>query len=62
MLYVFDGLPGLILEFKTSNSYKTLLSIGKPITTLNSYIGFNRTPQWLKVNLAQFNDLLNNNA
>jgi len=47
--------------FKLSNKFKTLFSIGKQIATLNSYIGFNKTPQSLKVSPGQFNDLLNNN-
>lgn len=46
--------------FKLSNNLKTLFPLGKQITTLNSYIGFNKTPQSLVVNPGQFNDLLNN--
>ncbi|MGV8945754.1 MAG: hypothetical protein ACOH1N_04950 [Lutibacter sp.] len=45
--------------FKLSNNLKTLFPIGKQIVTLNSYIGFNKTPQTLVVNPGQFNDLLN---
>tara|TARA_R110002049_G_scaffold161575_2_gene327170 strand:- start:564 stop:3191 length:2628 start_codon:yes stop_codon:yes gene_type:complete len=45
--------------FKLSNNLKTLFPLGKQIATLNSYIGFNKTPQSLKVNPSQFNDLLN---
>jgi hypothetical protein len=45
--------------FKLSNNLKTLFPLGKQIVTLNSYIGFNKTPQSLVVNPGQFNDLLN---
>jgi hypothetical protein len=46
--------------FKLSNKFKTLFSIGKQIASLNSYIGFNKTPQSLIIHPGQFNDLLNN--
>ena len=46
--------------FKLSNNFKILFPIGKQIATLNSYIGFSKTPQSLKINPGQFNDLLNN--
>lgn len=46
--------------FKLSNKLKTLFPLGKKIATLNSYIGFNKTPQSLVVNPGQFEDLLNN--
>ncbi|MCG8749780.1 hypothetical protein [Tenacibaculum finnmarkense] len=46
--------------FKLSNKFKTLFSIGKQIASLNSYIGFNKTPQSLTINPGPFNDLLNN--
>jgi len=45
--------------FKLSNDLKTLFPIGKQIATLKSYVGFNRTPQSLRVNPGPFNDLLN---
>ena len=46
--------------FKLSNKFKTLFTIGKQIASLNSYIGFNKTPQSLIIHPGQFNDLLNN--
>ena len=46
--------------FKLSNKFKTLFSIGEQIASLNSYIGFNKTPQSLIIHPGQFNDLLNN--
>lgn len=46
--------------FKLSNKFKTLFSIGKQITSLNSYTGLNKTPQSLIIYPGQFNDLLNN--
>lgn len=46
--------------FKLSNDLKTLFSLGNQIATLKSYIGFNKTPQFLTVNPGQFNDVLNN--
>ncbi len=46
--------------FKLSNKFKVLFPFGKQIATLNSYLGFNCTPQSLTVNPGQFNDLLNN--
>ncbi|QTE21421.1 carboxypeptidase-like regulatory domain-containing protein [Polaribacter cellanae] len=46
--------------FKLSNNFKTLFSIGKQITSLKSYIGFNKVPQSLAVNPGQFSNLLNN--
>ncbi|WP_439128804.1 hypothetical protein [Polaribacter sp.] len=46
--------------FKLSNKFKMLFTFGKQIATLNSYIGFSKTPQSLKVNPGQFNDFLNN--
>lgn len=46
--------------FKLSNKFKTLFSIGTQIASLNSYIGFNKTPQSLIIHPGQFNDLLNN--
>jgi hypothetical protein len=45
--------------FKLSNNLKTLFPLGKQIAILNSYIGFNKTPQSLVINPGQFNDLLN---
>lgn len=45
--------------FKLSNNFKTLFPIGKQIATLNSHIGFNKTPQSLVVNPGQFEALLN---
>lgn len=45
--------------FKLSNKFKVLFPFGKQIATLNSYIGFSKTPQSSKVNPGQFNDLLN---
>lgn len=45
--------------FKLSNKFKVLFPFGKQIATLNSYIVFSKTPQSLKVNPGQFNDLLN---
>lgn len=47
-------------HFKLSNDLKTLFPIGKKIATLKSYVGLNRTPQSLRVNPGQFNDVLNN--
>jgi hypothetical protein len=46
--------------FKLSNKLKTIFPIGKQLMTLNSYVGFSRTPQNLNVNPGQFQDLLNN--
>ena len=46
--------------FNLSNKFKTIFSLGNQLATLNSYIGFNQTPQTLKVNPGQFEDLLNN--
>ena len=46
---------------KISNSHKSIFSIGKQLLTLNSYAGFNKTPQTLKVNPGQFEAILNNN-
>lgn len=46
--------------FKLSNNLKTIFPIGKQLMTLNSYVGFNKTPQSLVVNPGQFEDLLNN--
>lgn len=45
--------------FRVSNKFKTIFPLGKQLVTLNSYIGFNQTPQTLKVNPGQFQDLLN---
>ncbi len=45
---------------KISNSHKSIFSIGKQLLTLNSYAGFNKTPQTLKVNPGQFEAILNN--
>ncbi|MAP79828.1 MAG: hypothetical protein CL526_01945 [Aequorivita sp.] len=46
--------------FKLSNTFKTIFSLGNQLATFNSYIGFNQTPQTLKVNPGQFDELLNN--
>jgi len=46
--------------FKLSNKLKSIFPIGKQLITLNSYIGFNQTPQILNVNPGQFQELLNN--
>jgi hypothetical protein len=46
--------------FKISNSHKSIFSIGKQLLTLNSYVGYNKTPQALKVNPGQFEAILNN--
>lgn len=46
--------------FKLSNDFTTFFPLGKQIASLNSYVGFNRTPQSLSVNPGQFSDLLNN--
>ncbi|MDR0659946.1 MAG: carboxypeptidase-like regulatory domain-containing protein [Prevotellaceae bacterium] len=46
--------------FETSNRLKTIFSLGKHLVTLNSYVSLNKTPQTLKVNPGQFNDMLNN--
>jgi len=45
--------------FNFSNDLKTLFPLGKQIAVLNSYVGFNHTPQSLEVNPGQFNELLN---
>ncbi|MDN6310546.1 MAG: carboxypeptidase-like regulatory domain-containing protein [Psychroflexus sp.] len=45
--------------FKLSNKLKTIFPIGEQLMTLNSYVGFNKTPQSLTVNPGQFEDLLN---
>lgn len=47
--------------FRLSNNLKTIFPLGKQMITLNSYLGFNKTPQTLNVNPGQFEDLLNNN-
>ncbi|OYQ46009.1 hypothetical protein CHU92_01740 [Flavobacterium cyanobacteriorum] len=46
---------------KISNSHKSIFAIGKQLFTLNSYAGFNKTPQTLKVDPGQFEAILNNN-
>ncbi|TXD80773.1 carboxypeptidase-like regulatory domain-containing protein [Subsaximicrobium wynnwilliamsii] len=46
--------------FKFSNKFKTIFFLGKQLASLNSYIRLNQTPQTLKVNPGQFEDLLNN--
>lgn len=46
---------------KISNSHKSIFSFGKQLLTLNSYAGFNKTPQTLKINPGQFEAILNNN-
>lgn len=45
--------------FKLSNKLKTIFPIGKQLMNLNSYIGYNQTPQTLVVNPGQFQELLN---
>lgn len=46
--------------FKASNKFKIIFSIGKQLTTFNSFVGIEKTPQTLKVNPGQFEDVLNN--
>ena len=46
--------------FKFYNKLKTVFPLGKQLMTLNSYLGFNKTPQTLQVNPGQFDELLNN--
>jgi hypothetical protein len=45
--------------FRFSNNLKAIFPLGKQIITLNSYFGFNKTPQTLKVNPGQFETILN---
>jgi hypothetical protein len=47
--------------FRLSNNLKTIFPLGKQVITLNSYLGFNKTPQTLNVNPGRFENLLNNN-
>ena len=47
--------------FRLSNNLKTIFSYRKQMITLNSYMGFNKTPQKLIVNPGQFENLINNN-
>jgi len=47
--------------FKISNSHKSIFTIGKQLLTFNSYAGYNKTPQTLKVDPGQFEAILNNN-
>lgn len=47
--------------FRISNNLKSFFQVGKQMMSLNSYIGFNKTPQILNVNPGQFQNLLNNN-
>lgn len=45
---------------KVSNSHKSIFGIGNQLLTFNSYVGYNKTPQKLKVNPGQFEEILNN--
>ncbi|MFS4416497.1 TonB-dependent receptor [Maribacter sp. 2307ULW6-5] len=47
-------------HFRLSNTFQGLFRLGKQLTTLNSYVGLNRTPQTLGVSPGQFQNLLNN--
>ena len=47
--------------FRFSNNLKSIFAIGKNMITLNSYIGFSKTPQLLNINPGQFENLINNN-
>lgn len=46
---------------KVSNSHKSIFGLGNQLLTFNSYVGYNKTPQKLKVNPGQFEEILNNN-
>ncbi|MFD2907649.1 hypothetical protein ACFSX9_02770 [Flavobacterium ardleyense] len=46
--------------YTISNKFKNIFSLGKQLLTVNSYFGYNRTPQILNVNPGQFDVLLNN--
>ncbi|MFV8379753.1 carboxypeptidase regulatory-like domain-containing protein [Flavobacterium sp. LB3R33] len=47
--------------FRFSNNLKSIFSVGKQKLVLFSYLGFNKTPQELRVHPGQFEGLLNEN-